>query len=84
MKRSTMTNKEKVIEIIARHTGRKPEGIQETDILNEDLGLDELDMVEMCMALEDEFNIEITDETEEQGFILVSDVIKYVEEAIAT
>ncbi len=45
----------------------------------DDLGADSLDTVELVMALEEEFGIEIPDEDAEK-ILTVSDAIKYIEE----
>jgi acyl carrier protein len=45
----------------------------------EDLGADSLDIVELVMALEEEFGSEIPDEQAEK-LLTVGDVIKYIEE----
>lgn len=50
----------------------------ETDIMK-DLEADSLDVVEIIMAVEDEFGIEIPDEAAEQ-LQTVSGIVKYVEE----
>ena len=47
--------------------------------LMKDLEADSLDAVEIIMAIEDEFDIEIPDEDAEK-FQLVGDLVKYVEE----
>ncbi len=47
--------------------------------LMKDLSADSLDAVEIIMAIEDEFSIEIPDEDAE-GMQTVSDLVKYVEE----
>lgn len=67
--------------------------VQDTDVtpkskLQEDLGADSLDIVELVVDLEEEFDIIIPDEKAEK-FVTVSDVIRYVkksieEEAIST
>ncbi|STR19040.1 acyl carrier protein [Helicobacter pylori] len=44
-----------------------------------DLGADSLDVVELIMALEEKFNIEIPDEQAEK-IVNVSDVVKYIED----
>jgi len=59
-------------------------GVAEADIKNEssfvdDLGADSLDTVELVMALEEEFGIEVPDE-EAEKLISVGDVIRYIEE----
>ena len=58
-------------------------GVNEAEIKNEssfvdDLGADSLDTVELVMALEEEFDIEIPDEDAEK-MTTVADAIKYLE-----
>ena len=50
----------------------------DTDIV-EDLGADSLDVVDMLMSLEDEFDVEIPDEKIEK-LRTVGDVVAYIEE----
>ncbi|HOD02005.1 MAG: Acyl carrier protein [Firmicutes bacterium ADurb.Bin300] len=45
----------------------------------DDLGADSLDVVDLIMSLEDEFDIEIPDE-EIEGIKTVGDIVKYIEE----
>ena len=59
-------------------------GVNESEVKNEssfvnDLGADSLDTVELIMALEEEFNVEIPDEDAEK-MKTVGDAIKYIEE----
>ncbi len=53
--------------------------IKEDSKFIEDLGADSLDVVELVMALEEKFDIEIPDEDAE-GIQTVADAIKYIEE----
>lgn len=53
--------------------------IKKETSLMDDLEADSLDAVEIIMALEDEFEIEIPDEDAE-GFENIGDIVKYVEE----
>lgn len=53
--------------------------IKEDSRFIEDLGADSLDVVELVMALEEKFDIEIPDEDAE-GIQTVADAIKYIEE----
>ena len=53
----------------------------ETHLIN-DLGLDSLDQVEVIMAIEDEFIIEIDDVDSEKLFI-VKDIVDFVEKEIS-
>jgi acyl carrier protein len=78
-----VTTRDKVLEIIADRIGKKKEDIAGDAVLNEDLGLDQLDMIELQMALEEEFALAIPDEVVEQKFIEVDDVVRYVEEETA-
>lgn len=48
----------------------------------EDLGADSLDVVELIMALEEEFNIEIPDDDAE-GIRTVQDAVDYIEQKLA-
>lgn len=49
----------------------------ESDIAN-DLGADSLDVVELLMAIEDEFDVEIPDE-EIENIKTIGDLVKYIE-----
>jgi len=61
-----MSVTEKVKEIIVEQLGVDPEEVtMEASFVN-DLGADSLDTVELVMALEEEFNIEIPDEEAEK------------------
>ena len=55
--------------------------VKEESVLREELDFDELDMLEIEMALEDEFEIEVLDE-DISRLVTVKDVIDYVEEKI--
>jgi acyl carrier protein len=70
---------EKVKSIIAEQLGVKVEEVIPTASFIDDLGADSLDTVELVMALEEEFNIEIPDEDAEK-IATVGDAIKYIEE----
>ncbi|TQQ84665.1 acyl carrier protein [Peptacetobacter hominis] len=69
---------DKVVEIIVDQLGVENEGITMETSLMEDLEADSLDAVEIIMALEDEFGIEIPD-TEAEGFKCIGDIVKYIE-----
>lgn len=74
---------EKVKSIVAEQLGIKKEEIKETSSFIDDLGADSLDTVELVMALEEEFGIEISDEDAEK-IRTVGDAVKYIEERIQT
>ena len=77
-----MANTDKIKSIIAEQLGVKAEEVTPESSFVDDLGADSLDTVELIMALEEEFNIEIPDEDAEK-MSKVSDVIKYIEEKAA-
>lgn len=70
---------DKVKSIIAEQLGIKLEEITDTASFIDDLGADSLDTVELVMALEEEFGIEIPDEDAEK-MTTVGDAIKYIEQ----
>ncbi|MDD5216937.1 MAG: acyl carrier protein [Candidatus Omnitrophica bacterium] len=72
---------EKVKEIIVKQLGVDPaEVIPEADFVT-DLGADSLDTVELVMAFEEEFGLEIADEDAER-MKKVKDVIAYLEKRL--
>lgn len=73
---------EKVRDIIAEQLDVEAEEItMETSMMN-DLDADSLDAVEIMMALEDEFGVEIPDEDAE-NFKNIGDILKYLEKDLA-
>ena len=70
---------ERVREVVAEQLGCDTEDVKEDSKFVEDLGADSLDVVELVMALEEEFDIEIPDEDAE-SILTVKDVIKYLED----
>lgn len=70
---------QKVRAIIAEQLGVKPEEVTDAASFVDDLGADSLDTVELVMALEEEFGIEIPDEDAEK-MTSVGEAVKYVEE----
>ena len=69
---------ERIKDILSEQLDVEPEEITEQPNIIEDLGADSLDVVEMLMSLEDEFNVIITDEKVHE-FTTVGDVVKFVE-----
>ena len=69
---------EKVKEIVAESLNVEESTLSETTSFKEDLGADSLDLFEMVMALEEEFEVEIPSEDLEQ-ITTVGDVVKYIE-----
>jgi len=70
---------EKVKDIIIEQLGVNAEQVTPGASFIEDLGADSLDTVELVMAFEEEFGVEVPDEDAEK-LQSVGDVIKYIEE----
>ena len=69
---------EKIKALVAENLGVEESKITENSSFIEDLGADSLDLFEMVMGLEEEFEIEIPTEDLEQ-IVTVGDVVKYIE-----
>lgn len=67
----------KVREVICEQLGLKPEDVTPEADLIQNLGVDSLDSVELVMALEEEFGIEVLDEDAEK-LKKVSDITQYI------
>jgi len=74
-----MATEDKVKSIIVEQLGVKAEDITPESSFINDLGADSLDTVELVMALEEEFGVEIPDEDAEK-ISTVGDAIKYIEQ----
>ena len=72
-----MSVEEKVKEIIVDQLGVDENQVVESASFIEDLGADSLDTVELVMALEEEFDVEISDEDAEK-IAKVQDAIDYI------
>lgn len=70
---------DKVKEIIVEQLGVDPDDVTMESSFIDDLGADSLDIVELIMALEEEFDIEIPDE-EAEKFPTVGNVVNYIKE----
>src|SRR4026209_1195732 len=70
---------EKVKDIIVEQLGDHPEQVTPQASFIEDLGADSLDIVELVMAFEEEFSVEVPEEDAEK-LQTVGDVVKYIEE----
>ncbi|MBQ6005811.1 MAG: acyl carrier protein [Selenomonadaceae bacterium] len=73
-----MSTFEQVKKIVKEQLGVEEEEIQMSSTFVDDLGADSLDIVELIMAFEEEFNIEIPDEKAEK-IKTVEDVVKYID-----
>nr|QUE28112.1 AcpP [Sahlingia subintegra] len=74
---------EKVKEIVAEQLGVDIVEVTDKANFSEDLGADSLDTVELVMALEDAFSVDIPDE-EAENISTLDEVVKYIEELLKT
>jgi len=72
---------EKITQIIVDQLGVNKTEVGPEAKFIDDLGADSLDIVELLMAVEDQFAIEVPDEDAE-GMQTVGDIIRYIEERI--
>ncbi len=72
----------KVKAIVAEQLSVEADKIKEESTFAEDLGADSLDTVELVMALEEEFDIEIPDEAAEK-ITSVQDAVNYISNKVA-
>ena len=70
---------ERVKKIVVEHLGVEPEKVTEEANFIDDLGADSLDTVELVMAFEEEFGVEIPDDAAEK-ITTVKDAIAFIEE----
>ena len=73
---------ERVKKIVVEHLGVEPEKVVEGANFIEDLGADSLDTVELVMAFEEEFGVEIPDDAAET-ILTVGDAVKFIDKASA-
>lgn len=76
-KEGTMSVNQKVKDIVVEQLGVDPEKVKLEAKFIEDLGADSLDIVELVMAMEEEFDLEIPDEDAEK-LKTVNDVQAYL------
>ncbi|SDC45113.1 acyl carrier protein [Sphingomonas sp. YR710] len=69
---------ERVKKIVVEHLGVDAEKVTEEASFIDDLGADSLDIVELVMAFEEEFGVEIPDDAAEK-IATVKDAISYIE-----
>ena len=76
-----MDTMSKVKEIIVEQLGVNADQVTEDASFIEDLGADSLDTVELVMAFEEAFDIEISDD-EAEGLKTVGDAVSYLQEKL--
>lgn len=67
-----------VRDVVVEQLSVAPEAVKLESKIIEDLGADSLDVVELVMALEEKFEVEIPD-GEAEKLISISDVVSYIE-----
>ena len=76
-----MSIEEKVKELVVEQLGVSADEVKPESSFVESLGADSLDLTELIMAMEEEFDIEIDDE-QAQKIIKVQDAIAHIEKAV--
>ena len=71
---------DRVKKIVVEHLGVEAEKVTEDASFIDDLGADSLDIVELVMAFEEEFGVEIPDDAAET-ILTVGDAVKYIDKA---
>jgi acyl carrier protein len=71
---------ERVKKIVVEHLNVDADKVTDNASFIEDLGADSLDTVELVMAFEEEFGIEIPDDAAE-SIVTVGDAVKYIEKS---
>ena len=73
---------ERVQKIVVEHLGVEADKVTQEASFIDDLGADSLDIVELVMAFEEEFDIEIPDDSAEH-ILTVGDAVNYIQEKLA-
>lgn len=73
---------DRVKKIVVEHLGVEADKVTEEASFIDDLGADSLDTVELVMAFEEEFGVEIPDDAAET-ILTVGDAVKYIDKASA-
>tara|TARA_B100000900_G_C20398767_1_gene641800 strand:- start:229 stop:462 length:234 start_codon:yes stop_codon:yes gene_type:complete len=71
---------ERVKKIVVENLGVEADNVSEAASFIDDLGADSLDTVELVMAFEEEFGIEIPDDAAET-ILTVADAVKFIQQA---
>jgi acyl carrier protein len=73
---------DRVKKIVVEHLGVEADKVQDNANFIDDLGADSLDTVELVMAFEEEFNVEIPDDAAET-IVTVGDAVRFLEKNAA-
>ena len=71
---------EKLCNLIAEQFGVEPEAVTADTAFVDDLGADSVDLMDLSMALEDEFGMEEMDSDSIESIVTVGDLYKYMQE----
>ncbi|MEO1968791.1 acyl carrier protein [Porphyrobacter algicida] len=71
---------ERVQKIVVEHLGVEAEKVTPDASFIDDLGADSLDIVELVMAFEEEFGVEIPDDDAAEKITTVGDATSYIDE----
>ena len=71
---------EKLCNLIAEQFGVEPETVTADTAFVDDLGADSVDLMDLSMALEDEFGMEEMDSDSIESIVTVGDLYKYMQE----
>ena len=71
---------EKLCKLIAEQFGVEPETVTADTAFVDDLGADSVDLMDLSMALEDEFGMEEMESEEIESIVTVGDLYKYMQE----
>lgn len=69
---------DRVVQVVAKILKADPSEVSETSSFQDDLGADSLDVVELVMALEEEFSVDIPDE-DVPGLKTVGEAVAYID-----
>jgi len=72
---------DRVKKIVVEHLGVEEDKVADNASFIDDLGADSLDTVELVMAFEEEFGIEIPDDAAEKNIQTFGDAVKFIGEA---
>ncbi len=73
---------ERVVKIVVEHLDKDEESVSPESSFMDDLEADSLDTVELVMAFEEEFGIEISDD-ESNNIRTVADAVAFIDKALA-
>ncbi len=71
---------EKLCKLIAEQFGVEPDTVTKDTAFVDDLGADSVDLMDLSMALEDEFGMEEMESEEIESIVTVGDLYKYMQE----